>query len=267
MRRVAIVTGLAVILCVSLASYGGLMIDVLGGLAFGWLAYPARVLPKVTIAWDGVAMGLICLALFTIGLHRTLRWFYGEVQKAAGAAVEVHRPWSARWTASLVALVVVMFVVGMSVTAVMHQAGWLIAARRSLVEEKTQYRDDWGSSVDHLRQIGMASYMLTMKPGSPRSGQSHPDGAMLHSWMTDILPEMSIVLGGRLSKRPPLERPPEFGLLQVGGPDLSEPGGRGHPQPRGLRPGPLRRKRPRPGSGPGVVTGRAGGCVEHDPCG
>lgn len=207
MRRVAIVTGLAVILCVSLASYGGLMIDVLGGLAFGWLAYPARVLPKVTIAWDGVAMGLICLALFTIGLHRTLRWFYGEVQKAAGAAVEVHRPWSARWTASLVALVVVMFVVGMSVTAVMHQAGWLIAARRSLVEEKTQYRDDWGSSVDHLRQIGMASYMLTMKPGSPRSGQSHPDGAMLHSWMTDILPEMSIVLGGRLSKDLPWNDP------------------------------------------------------------
>ena len=101
----------------------------LGGLAFGWLAYPARVFPRVRVAWDGVATGVVCLALFTVGLHRTLRWFYGEVQRAGGTSVEGRKAWSVRWTASLVVLIVLMFVVGISATAVVHQAGWLIASR------------------------------------------------------------------------------------------------------------------------------------------
>lgn len=61
MRRVAIVPGLAVILLLALAFSGGPTSEVLGRLAFGWLAYPVRVFPKVTIVWDGAATGLVCL--------------------------------------------------------------------------------------------------------------------------------------------------------------------------------------------------------------
>ena len=203
MRRVAIVTGVAIVLCLSVASHQGPTPEVLGGLAFGWLAYPARVLPRVTVAWHGVATGVVGLALFTIGLHWTLRWFSGEVQKAGGG----RRPWSARWTASLVALVVVMFVAGISATAVVHQAGWLIASRRSLIEEKTLLRDDWGSSVDHLKQIGMAPDMLAMGSESPPPGHLHPKGAVLQSWMTAILPGTPFVLGGNLRKDLPWNDP------------------------------------------------------------
>ena len=70
-------------------------------LAFGWVAYSMRVLPRVTIAWDGVATGVVCLVLFAIGLHRTLGWLTREVRSARGAPVDASRAWSARWTASI----------------------------------------------------------------------------------------------------------------------------------------------------------------------
>jgi hypothetical protein len=101
-----------------------------------------------------VATGLVYLALFTVGLHRILKWLYGEVQRAAAGG---RRHWSVRWTASLVLLVVVMFVAGISATAVVHQTAWLVAARRALVEEKTLYRYEWGSSVTHLSRISVAT--------------------------------------------------------------------------------------------------------------
>ena len=171
MQRVAVVTGVVIILGLALVSYGGPTSEALGRLAFGWLSYPIRVFPRVTIAWAGVATCLVCLALFTIGLHRIFRWLYGEVQRAAG---EVRRPWSIRWTVSLVALVVMMFVAGISATAIVHQTGWLVAARRTLVQEKTLFRYEWGSSVDHLRHIGMSSFRLAKDSGSPSSGEPDP---------------------------------------------------------------------------------------------
>jgi prepilin-type processing-associated H-X9-DG protein len=207
MRLVATKAGVAVVILLLLAWHGGLIGDMLGGLAFGWSAYPARVLPRVTVNWAGVATGLVCLALFTIGLHRTLGWFYGEIQRASGLEVGGRRPWSARWTASLASLVIVMFLVGISATAVVHEAGWLIASRRSLVERKIEYRDDRGSSVTHLREIGMASDMLFMGSGPPPSDQPDSERAAHHSWMTEILPGTHFVVGGRLRKDLPWNDP------------------------------------------------------------
>ena len=91
MRRVAMIAGSALVLWVAIALYGGPASDVLVGLVLGWLAYLARVMPHVRIAWDGVATGVLCLVLFTVGLHRTLTWFYGELQKTGGAGAE--GPW------------------------------------------------------------------------------------------------------------------------------------------------------------------------------
>ena len=200
-----------------------------------------------------MATGVVCLALFTVGLHRTLGWFYGEIQKAGGTPAEGRKAWSVRWTASLVALIVLMFVVGISATGVVHQAGWLIASRRSLVEERRHYQYGWGSSVDHLKQIGMGSVMLDHGPGAAPGGRPTERGGA--SKLDDGHPAAARTSSSAAGcgEDLPWNDPRELGLLQGGGPDLPEPGGRGRPQPRGLRPGPLRRQRPRPGPGPGVA--------------
>jgi prepilin-type processing-associated H-X9-DG protein len=205
MRRIAVLGGIAVSLCLMLAWQGGPAFDTLSGLAFGWLAYPARVLPRVTIGWDGVSTGIVCLALFTVGLHRTLVWLCREVQMTGGAPAKDRRSWSPRWTAALVALTVVMFVAGISAAAVVHQAGWLIAARRSLVEEKTRLRNEWGSSIDHLTEIGNAATILMDSP--PPSVPPRPDGAALHSWMTEALRGTMFAIGGKLREDLPWNDP------------------------------------------------------------
>lgn len=176
MRRFAVLAGVAAVVCLVIAWIGGPALDVLIGLAFGWFGYLARVLPAASVAWDGVATGALCLGLFTVGLHRALKWLHGEIQGARGAAVGDRRRWSFRWTAAMVTLIVVMFAVGMEVTGVVHQAGWLIASRRSLVEEKPRHRPGWwGTSVDHLKYVGMGSSLLDMEPGpTPLPGRQHP---------------------------------------------------------------------------------------------
>jgi prepilin-type processing-associated H-X9-DG protein len=207
MRRVALIAGVALVLGVALAVYGGPAWDVIVGLGLGWVAYLVRVVPQVKIAWDGVATAGFCLTLFTVGLHRTLKWLHGEVQKAGCAGAEGRRAWSFRWTAALVALTVMMFIVGIAAAGVVHQVGWLIAARRSLVEEKTRSRSAWDSSVNHLKQIGEASSILVMNAEPPPPGMPRPDREVPESWMTEILPGTFYVLGGPLRRDLPWDDP------------------------------------------------------------
>jgi prepilin-type processing-associated H-X9-DG protein len=213
MRRVVIIAGVALVLGlgVALALYGGPAPDVLLGLGLGWAAYLARVVPQVKIAWDGVVTGVFCLALFTVGLHQTLTWLHGEVQKSgragAGAGAERARAWSLRWTVALVALIVMMFLVGIAAAGVVHQVGWLIASRRSLVEEKPRYRDVYGSSTDHLKQIGSASALLDLDPQPPPWVTRQPEGEVPQSWMTEILPGTWFMLGGELRRDRPWDDP------------------------------------------------------------
>lgn len=207
MRRFAIIAGVAVVLGLPITWFGGPTIDVLTGLVFGWMAFCARVFPKIRIAWDGVATGVLCLILFTVGLHRMLRWFYREIQKAGGETVEGYHPWSARWTISLVVLIVAMFAVGISATGIVHQAGWLIASRRSLVEKKPLFLNDWNSSVNHLKQIGMGSAMLLGDQETSPSEELRLKAVGLQSWMTEILPGTFFIIGGELRQDLPWNNP------------------------------------------------------------
>ncbi|WP_406697276.1 hypothetical protein V5E97_00410 [Singulisphaera sp. Ch08] len=232
-RRVIIITGVVLLFGLLFVWYGRPTLEVLGVLAFGWLTYPARGLPRVTIAWDGVATGSVCLFLFIIGLHRTLRWFAGEVQKARGAGVEAPRLWSIRWTAALVTLIVTMFVAGLSATGVVHQVGWLIASRNSFVEQKTRLWDIWGTSVDHLRFIGMASEVLVMDREQASSGESRPKREVRQSWMTELLPGTNFVLSGRLDVEHPWNAPQNSALFKGVVPLFLNPDIRVHRSPEG----------------------------------
>jgi prepilin-type processing-associated H-X9-DG protein len=207
MRRLTIISGGLVLISLLLASRGILVLEVFRELAFGWLAYVARVLPDMRIAWDGVATGLLCLALFAFGLHRTLRWLHGEIQKARGVAAEEQRSWSPRWSAALVALIVLMFIVGIAATGIVHQTGWLIVSRRSLVEQRVGSQSGWGTSVDHLKYIGLAAPMLGMVPETSPSSEPQPNKEIVHSWMTEILPGTTFIVGGQLREDLPWNDP------------------------------------------------------------
>jgi prepilin-type processing-associated H-X9-DG protein len=195
MRRFVLIIAVAAVLCLLIAGRATAAFDVLVSLTFGWVAYCVRVLPKVTVSREGVTTAVVCLILFTFGLHRTLKWLHGEVWKARNGAPGETRSWPIRWTLSIVGLTVLMFVVGISATGIVHQAGWLMASRRSVIQEKLSSRDDWGSSFDHMRQFGIGA-VYSLEQYESRAFQSK--GKSIQSWMTKILSGVGFRLSGAL---------------------------------------------------------------------
>lgn len=198
MRRVFLSGGVVAALLAFLAWLDGPVSQFVLGLALGWLAYPVRVFPRVRVDGSGLATAALCLALFTFGLDRTLKWLRREVRSAGGEDAAGQCPWALRWTCSLVVLILVMFVAGVAASGVVHQAGWLIASRRNLVERQARIPYGSQSSPDRLKEIGLGAYMFATTRGpSPRPGPG-PAGGSYQSWMTDALPYTTFGVGGEL---------------------------------------------------------------------
>ena len=83
-RRLALGIGVFLAAFAASAVAGGVYADGFDGLAFGWVGYLRRVMPRVRVNGDGVATGVVCLLLFTVGLHGFLRWLSAEVGRASG---------------------------------------------------------------------------------------------------------------------------------------------------------------------------------------
>jgi hypothetical protein len=138
---------------------------------FGWVPFLGRVGPRVTADGPSVLVGVIALGLFAVGVH----WL--------GRA---WRPWRARWSVAAVVGVIVLFASGIAVVGIVHQVGWLASADRPLVGEGLA---DSQSSGDRSRRLGMALANATDTEGAlPAGGTFSPNGEMLHSWETALLP-------------------------------------------------------------------------------
>jgi hypothetical protein len=96
-------------------------LQVLFTLAFGWVAFLFRVLPEVSFNASAVAQTLAVGAVLGGGAHVSLRWLWRQVRP------EDASPWPARWTASLLALLVLLFCATMATVGVGHHVGWLAA--------------------------------------------------------------------------------------------------------------------------------------------
>jgi hypothetical protein len=148
-------------------------------LPVGWALYLARVSPNVRVDSGGVLTWLICVTLFTVGLHLFLRWFYRELHVPTRAT-----QWSMRWTLSLVAVVVLMFVAGIAAVGITHQTSWLMTSRRPWVEDRALE-----TTPSHIKLttigLGVTNYFHAEQRESlnPISAQSQ----RFHSWQTLIL--------------------------------------------------------------------------------
>jgi hypothetical protein len=148
-------------------------------LAFGWVWFLGRVLPKASYDPQGIGTALASLALLALGSHLFLRWL---------------RPgWRARWTGTALGLVVLMFLAGTAAVGVLHQAGWLLRSRRPLVVTTGRLRDIAApmQSANNLKQLGIAAHGFANAgdpPAFPPGGVFDAQGNALHGWMTLLLP-------------------------------------------------------------------------------
>lgn len=151
-------------------------------LLFGWIAFLQRVLPNVTLRWDGLltfAMGLVGV---TVIAHGLVRWMSRHVQ---ARRPQPHIDWRFRSTILLVGMVVLLFVAGISMIGVTHQTVWLVTSGDPLLGKQVNNR-----FVDHpysLRAVGLAIDNTAVSHGFPNRAVTDADGAP-QSWVLYILP-------------------------------------------------------------------------------
>lgn len=186
MRRAIIVGSITLLLFVALGVIGLVVpLDVMIALSLGWVVFLGRLLPEVTVAWDGVATALVCLVVFVVGAHAFLRWI---AQQRIAEGSENARPWPFRWTAAMTGVILVMFLAGIAATGVVHQVGWLltsgepIAGFVSLAAQRAQ-------SSNNLKVIGIGLYNYHDSHGTfPPGGTFDDRGRPLHGWQAMLLP-------------------------------------------------------------------------------
>lgn len=174
-------------------------------LLFGWIAFLVRVVPRLEVRWDGIAILLVGLiALVAMG-HGFLRWLYRASAEKAGATAPP-RVWQLRWTLVLVGFLVLMFVAGITVTGVTHQIAWLFRSPEPLFGEsvKSYY---WGRSEFNLKDMGYGVMgfgdVYKRLPG-PAAGERTN---VPQSWATQIIPYINFTYGEAYDPQLPWDHP------------------------------------------------------------
>ncbi|HND55112.1 MAG TPA: hypothetical protein PLV92_22010 [Pirellulaceae bacterium] len=146
-------------------------IEIVAELLFGWFAFAARVLPDVSVRWDGVAMFAAGFVVSLVCARSLLNWLARERRPEEAAAAP---RWTWRATASVLTMFLLVFVVGISLVGITHQAVWLGTSPEPWHDSATQSAADSERSIYRPGQI-----VPTEKPGN---------------WITAIMPYASYTL-------------------------------------------------------------------------
>jgi prepilin-type processing-associated H-X9-DG protein len=204
--------GLGFLLLLGLSCLGlAVPLVFLFAVAFGWIFYLYRVLPQLTVSPAGVVTAVMCLAGVGFGAHAFLRWLHGAVCGPGSA------PWRKKWSAQLVAGVLLMFVAGIGMIGVVHQTGWLITSPEPWVTSSDRRLLRRIRSSNNLKQIGLGAhgYHAAEKVFPPGAAMG-AHGTLLHSWQTLILPYVEQgELSNRIDRTLPWDDPANAAALQT----------------------------------------------------
>ena len=185
--KVSLLVGSACIVLLCLGGY--FLFETVFQIAFGWVLFLLRVVPRITIDWSATTTALVCLVVLSVGLHLFLRWLHETILQAK-AADQVSR-WRPRWTGMILALLVSMFVAGVSAVGFSHQLVWLFSAREPILHTSGGIRGAAAlmKSASHLRQIVSATHNYHQAYNVlPPGGTFDARGNALHGWQTLLLP-------------------------------------------------------------------------------
>lgn len=198
-------------------------------LVLGWLYFPLDVLPRMTVDWPTVVLGIIALITFVLGLHTTLRWLFQHATREGSP-----RAWRFRASVACAMALLLLFIAGTAMVGATHQFVWLKSgrphdrSRRPVTgmfagvpgpryeSRKTQWRNQ-------LHQVGLAIHNSHDAYRSlPPGGTLDEDGRLLHGWAIYLGDYMSYSSSG-VDFSVPWTEPPNDGLYRCAVPDYLSP--------------------------------------------
>ena len=211
-RNDARIIGLGLVVVVALLCLTFDYLGVTNALLLGWLAFLQRVVPGIHVRIDGLLIFVVGFVIAVVCTHIMAVWLSREVSHR----LDVVRTWRLRTSVSLVALLLMMFVIGIAVSGVVHQTGWLLSSPASLaVSEVQTAKDAQLSRYDpHEAEIGQSwitqvLYYLSAVP--PTVDSSEPwNGPKNAAGFRAIIPDAICPSQGY-----PIRSPDGFGLSHV----------------------------------------------------
>ncbi len=164
---------------------GAYLVQIPFQVLFGWPMYLIRVVPQLNPDPATAGTAAVCLAGVVRGGHAFLRWLYA----ATGPEGDPRR-WPWRWTLRIVGLVVLMFVAGTATVGLVHQTGWLLRSPEPLTRGGIHGASNRAISQNNLKDIACSALNYEEANHALPRTRFDANGTALHSWQTDILPQL-----------------------------------------------------------------------------
>ena len=205
-------------------------------LLVGWLYFPLRTLPGISIDWPTAILGSLSATAFIAGLHATIRWFI--TQSAAPSASAVNWSWRSTLVVSLT--ITLMFAAGTAMVGAAHQTIWMLTGRGessggeqagsprafgliTAAYEAARTLSQRSVVKNNLKQVGLAMHNLHDVDGVlPPGGTIDETGTLLHGWPIFLGNYTSYSSQG-IDFSVPWNQPPNDRLFQCALPDYINP--------------------------------------------
>lgn len=177
-------------------------------LTCGWAFFLARVVPRITLNVNGLITAVVCLLLLSVGLHFFLQSMFKRIPDVDSADVSSERRWHWRWSFAILAVIVLLFVAGISVVGITHQTTWIVTSKEPIVQSSSISSDNIRSR-SNLRQIGCSLHAYhDTHDHFPPGCTLDEHGTPLHGWQTILLPYIEQVdLASRINLQIPWNHP------------------------------------------------------------
>lgn len=189
-------------------------------LLLGWLYFPVRTIPRMTIDPPAVYVGLICLTLFVMAIY-----FGGlRVMRRDPGSQEPTRVWTLGSALASVFLFLALFASGISFVGICHQVVWMWSGRGDLAEESSaaelgiiailEEQANRLQAKNELKSLSLAIQNYhDVHNELPPGGTITEHGELLHGWLMLIGPFHTYV-APQLDEQISWRKPPNAEVYQ-----------------------------------------------------
>ena len=161
-------------------------LDFLVNITFGWFIHFFRILQRIQFRPVSVLTVLVCFTVVSAGLHLLLSWSYTRISVTEGSII---REWPVRRTASILALIMLMIVAGISAVGVINHSIEIVTSGEPFAEGFCEPSPVM-QSMNDMKQIGLGMHNFSSTNNGLPSAASWDEAKQqpLLSWRILILP-------------------------------------------------------------------------------